>query len=94
MAPQWLWSLGFAFDSAASSSAYRNPTTTFDRQLRYATGIQYAVRDNITVGLAYELADMGKASMNFQRGPLAGRIAGYFPTNFINFVAGNIKWQF
>ena len=32
--------------------------------------------------------------MNDVRGPLAGRIAGYFPTNLINFVAGNIKWQF
>jgi long-chain fatty acid transport protein len=94
VAPQWLWSLGCAYDSAASSYAYRNPTTAFDRQWRYATGIQYAVRDNITVGLAYEVADMGKAAMNFQRGPLAGRIAGQFPTNLINFVAGNIKWQF
>jgi long-chain fatty acid transport protein len=94
VAPQWLWSLGFAYDSAASSSAYRNPTTAFDRQFRYATGIQYAFRDNITFGLAYELADMGKAPMNIQRGPLAGRITGYFPSHLINFVAGNIKWQF
>jgi long-chain fatty acid transport protein len=92
--PQWLWSLGVAYDSAASTYTYRNPNTAFDRQWRYATGIQYALRDNITLGLAYELADMGKARMNFQRGPLAGRIAGEFPSNLVNFVAANIKWQF
>jgi long-chain fatty acid transport protein len=92
--PQWLWSLGIAYDSAASSYTYRNPTTAFDRHWRYATGIQYAWRDNITVGLAYELADLGKSTMNYQRGPLAGRIAGGFPSNLVNFVAGNIKWQF
>jgi long-chain fatty acid transport protein len=94
VAPQWLWSMGFAYDSSASSSAYRNPTTAFDNQFRYATGMQYAFRENITLGLAYELADLGTAPMNFQRGPLAGRIAGYFPSNLVNFVAANIKWQF
>lgn len=94
VALNWLWSLGIAYDSAASQYTYRNPVTAFDRQWRYATGIQYALRENITIGLAYELADMGKATMNVQRGPLAGRISGQFPTNLINFVAGNIKWQF
>jgi long-chain fatty acid transport protein len=92
--PQWLWSLGIAYDSAASSYTYRNPTTAFDRQWRYATGIQYALRDNITLGLAYELMDLGTARMNAQRGSLAGRIAGDFPSNLVNFVAANIKWQF
>jgi long-chain fatty acid transport protein len=94
LAPQWLWSLGIAYDTAASTYTYRNPTTAFDRQWRYATGIQYALRDNITLGLAYELLDLGTARMNYQRGPLAGRIAGDFPSNLVNFVAANIKWQF
>jgi long-chain fatty acid transport protein len=94
LTPQWLWSLGIAYDSAASSYTYRNPNTAFDRQWRYATGIQYALRDNITLGLAYELMDLGTARMNTRRGPLAGRIAGEFPSNLVNFVAANIKWQF
>ena len=92
--PQWLWSLGIAYDSAASTYSYRTPTNAFDRKWRYATGIQYTWRDNITLGLAYELLDLGKARMNFQRGPLAGRIAGDVPSNLVNFVAANIKWQF
>ncbi len=94
LTPQWLWSLGISYDSAASSYTYRNPATAFDRKWRYATGIQYAWRDNITLGLAYELLDLGRARMNFERGPLAGRIAGDFPSNLVNFVAANIKWQF
>jgi long-chain fatty acid transport protein len=93
-APQWLWSLGIAYDSSAATKTYRNPNTAFDRQWRYATGIQYALRDNITLGLAYELADLGKASMDVQRGTLAGRISGDFPSNLVNFVAANVKWQF
>jgi long-chain fatty acid transport protein len=78
LTPQWLWSLGIAYDSAPSSYTYRNPNTAFDRQWRYATGIQYALRDNITLGLAYELMDLGTARMNAQRGSLTGRIAGEF----------------
>jgi long-chain fatty acid transport protein len=94
LAPQWLWSLGISYDSSAASYTYRNPASAFDQQWRYGTGIQYAWRDNITFGLAYELLDLGKARMNIQRGPLAGRIAGDFPSNLVNFVAANIKWQF
>jgi long-chain fatty acid transport protein len=94
LAPQWLWSVGFAYDSSAATTTYRNPITAFDQQFRSATGIQYAFRDNITLGLAYELANLGKAPMSSERGPLAGRIAGYFPSNLVNFVAANIRWQY
>ena len=45
---KWLWSAGFAYDSAPVSAANRSPALPLDRQLRYGTGIQYLVNENVT----------------------------------------------
>jgi long-chain fatty acid transport protein len=39
LAPAWLLSLGFAYDSFAVGNADRTPALAVDRQLRYAVGI-------------------------------------------------------
>ena len=58
-AEKWLWSAGFAYDSAPVSQANRTATLPLDRQLRYGTGIQYEVNRDITAGAAWEFMDAG-----------------------------------
>ena len=94
IADKWLWSAGFAYDSSPVSEANRTPTLPLDRQLRYGTGIQYQVNENVTVGAANELLDAGKAPFNVRRGPLAGRLQGGYSTNLLDFVAANLIWKF
>jgi long-chain fatty acid transport protein len=89
-----LWSVGFAYDSSPVSEANRTPALPLDRQLRYGTGIQYILNDNITVGAANEITDGGKAPYNAMRGPLAGRLQGGFPNNLLDFLAANLSWKF
>jgi long-chain fatty acid transport protein len=91
---RWLWSVGFAYDSSPVSEANRTPTLPLDRQLRYATGIQYEVNKDITVGAANELLDAGKAPFNVRRGPLACRLQGGYSTNLFDFLAANLIWKF
>lgn len=91
---KWIWSAGFAYDSSPVSEANRIPTMPVDRQLRYGTGIQYALNKDTTLGAAYELMDAGNAPFNVRRGPLAGRLQGDYPTNYFNFVALNLIWRF
>ena len=94
LAPAWLLSLGFAYDSSAVGDADRIPALAVDRQLRYAIGIQYDWNRDITLGIAYEFTDLGNAPINTRRGPLAGRLTGDYPTNNIQFVATNLIWKF
>lgn len=94
LAPPWLLSLGFAYDSSAASKANRIPATAFDRQLRYALGIQYDWHENLTWGLAYEFMDAGPAPIDTHRGPLAGRLVGDYSPNYYHFIATNIIWRF
>jgi long-chain fatty acid transport protein len=94
LAPAWLLSLGFAYDSSAVGDADRIPSLPVDRQLRYAIGIQYDWNRDITLGLAYTFVDLGNAPINIRRGPLAGQLTGDYSPNHIQFVATNLSWKF
>jgi long-chain fatty acid transport protein len=90
----WLWSFGGGFDSSPLSESQRSPAIPLDQQYRIGTGIQYSINDNITIGGAYEYFNGGNASIDRQRGPLAGRIQGDYKSNDIHFVALNLAWRF
>ena len=94
IAEKWLWSAGFAYDSAPVSQAYRNAVLPIDRQLRYGTGIQYEINRDVTAGAAWEFMDAGPAPFSNRRGPLAGTLQGHFSTNYLNFLALNVTWKF
>jgi long-chain fatty acid transport protein len=94
IAEKWLWSAGFAYDSSPVSEANRLPSLPMDRQLRYATGIQYQINRNITAGAAWEFLDAGNAPFSVRRGPLAGTLQGDYTADYLNFVAANLAWRF
>lgn len=91
---RWLWSAGFAYDSASVSKASRNAVLPVDRQLRYGTGLDYEVNHDLTAGLAWEAMDAGPGPFSNTRGPLAGTLQGHYSTNWLNFVALNVVWKF
>jgi long-chain fatty acid transport protein len=93
-AERWVWSAGFAYDSATVSKSNRNAVLPIDRQLRYGTGIQYEVNQDVTAGVAGELLDAGPGPFSNTRGPLAGTLQGHYSTNYLNFVAVNLIWKF
>jgi long-chain fatty acid transport protein len=93
IAEKWLWSAGFAYDSAPVSEANRLPTLPLDRNLRFGTGIQYTLNDDVTLGAAYEYLNGGDAPFAVNRGPLAGRVQGDFSSNVLNFVGVNLNWK-
>jgi long-chain fatty acid transport protein len=93
LAKRWLWSAGFAYDSSPVSEANRPLSLPLDRQLRYGTGIQYEINDDLVLGIANEVLDGSNAPYDVKRGPLAGRVQGDFSTNIINFLGINLVWK-
>ncbi len=91
---KWLWSAGFAYDSAPVSKANRIAVLPLDRQLRYGTGLDYQVNRDLTAGLSWELMDAGPGPFSASKGPLAGTLQGHYSTNLLNFVALNVIWKF
>jgi len=90
---KWLWSAGFAYDSAPVSRANRLAVLPIDRQLRYGTGLQYAVNHDLTAGFGWTLMDAGPGPFSNHRGQLA-TLQGHYSTNWLNFVSLNIIWKF
>lgn len=48
----------------------------------------------LDLGLAYEFLWSGSPSVDVNRGPLAGRVAGNYNNSWIQFVALNATWKF
>lgn len=89
----WLLSAGFAYDSSPSDASNRSPDLPFDRNFRYAAGVQYDWSKNLTLGLAYEFIDLGSASIN-KEGFLRGNLVGDYGTNHANVVNVNLIYRF
>jgi len=90
----WLLSIGIAYDESPVSDSDRTPDMPLDRQWRYATGLQYDLSKDMTVGCAYELLDAGDAEINQNRGALAGELAGDYSSNYIHFFNINLIKRF
>ena len=92
---KWLLQLGFAYDTSPVDDAdKRTPDLPLDRQNRIGTGIQYDWNEDVTVGVAYEYLDLGKAEIDQSGGPLQGPLKGEYDPNAIHFFAFNLIWKF
>lgn len=89
----WLLSAGFAYDSSPCDESNRSPDMPFDRNFRYAAGVQYDWSKNLTLGLAYEFIDLGSGSIS-KEGFLRGNLSGDYSTNNVNVVNVNLIYRF
>jgi long-chain fatty acid transport protein len=95
IAPKWLASAGIAYDTSPIDKAQdRSPMLPLDRQIRYATGLQYELNNDITIGGAFEFIDAGSARINQAGGPLRGELKGEYNTNYITVFNMHVIWKF
>jgi long-chain fatty acid transport protein len=94
METPWIFSAGVAYDSSAVDDDKRTVTVPMGEAWRFALGAQYAFSQNLTVGAAYEFVWGGDMSVDQQRGPLAGRVAGDYSSTSFNFFALNLTWKY
>jgi long-chain fatty acid transport protein len=59
-----------------------------DRQIRYATGVQYKWSDRLSTGAQFVYADYGKAKIDNTL------LQGDYKRNDIFFFAANASWKF
>ena len=90
----WSVSAGFAYDSSPVSNADRTIALPVDRQYRYAVGLLYDLRKDLTLGAAYEYMDAGDAPVSQSGGPLRGDLEGNFDRAAFHFFALNANWRF
>lgn len=94
LTPQWRVSAGVAYDSSMADDDTRSPTLPVDRTWRYAGGVHYAWSNDLKLDLGYEYIDMGKAEIDVERGPLAGRLQGDYGPNAIHVINLSVAYRF
>lgn len=94
LTPQWRVSAGVAYDSSMADDDSRSPTLPVDRTWRYAGGVHYAWSEDLKLDLGYEYIDTGKAEIDVERGPLAGRLQGDYDPNAIHVINLSIAYRF
>ena len=92
--PKWSVSTGVAYDSSPVSNSDRTVAMPLDRQYRIGMGLQYALRNDVTLGVAYEYMDAGDAPVNQSGGPLRGDFEGDLDSADFHFFALNANWKF
>jgi long-chain fatty acid transport protein len=85
---KWLLQLGFSYDTSPVDSEDRTPDMPIDRQIRYATGVQYKWSDRLSTGAQFVYADYGKAKIDNDL------LKGDYKRNDIFFFALNANWKF
>jgi len=94
VSPLWSLSAGVAYDSSPVSNSDRSIALALDEQYRYAVGVLYDWRKDITLGAAFEYMDAGDASVNQKGGPLRGDLKSDFKNDNIYFLALSMNWKF
>ncbi|MHC4132180.1 MAG: OmpP1/FadL family transporter [Planctomycetota bacterium] len=61
---KWLIRAGVGYDTNPVDSTDRTPDMPIDRQVRYATGVQYEYSETLTLGASFEYIDLGSAKIN------------------------------
>ena len=85
---KWLLQLGFSYDTSPVDSDDRTPDMPIDRQIRYATGVQYKWNDRLSTGAQFVYADYGKSKID------NNLLKGDYKQNDIFFFALNANWKF
>jgi long-chain fatty acid transport protein len=82
---KWTWGFGVAHDTSPVDDEDRTVDMALDRQWRYATGLEYALSESKTIGVAYTFLDLGEAGVD-QTYPSGDRLVGDFDHNYVHIV--------
>jgi long-chain fatty acid transport protein len=85
---KWLLQLGMSYDTSPVDKEDRTADMPIDRQIRYATGIQYKWSERLSTGAQFVYADYGKAKID------SDQLRGDYKRNDIFFFALNANWKF
>jgi long-chain fatty acid transport protein len=104
-APKWSMNAGLRYDENPTEASKRTADMPIDEQIRYAYGLKYQHREDLTIGAHLVYADYGDGDIKSENsvdipspGPLQGDITvptgftGKYDTNDIYFFSVSVNW--
>lgn len=90
----WRLTFGAAYDSSMTTASNRTLSLATGDAWRFGIGTKYAVKKDLELNLAYEFLWGGSPSVDVNRGPLAGHVAGNYNNTWLQFLTLNATWKF
>lgn len=89
----WSFSFGAAYDSSCIEDEDRTPMLPLGEAWRFGFGARRQLNPTLDLGVAYALQWGGDLTVDQERGPLSGRLAGTYNDALAHFFGASLRWK-
>jgi len=92
--PQLRWSMGVGYDSSMVDDRDRTADNPTDAAWRFASGINYRLREDLDLHMTYTLVWLGDMSIRQSKASSGNTLAGSYDNSALHILGGGATWRF
>ena len=92
--PKLRWNAGLGYDSSAVDDKDRTVDNPMNEAWRLATGVSYALQDDVDVHMSYTLIYLGDMDVQQTKARSGGSVSGEYKNAALHVLGGGVVWRF
>jgi len=92
--PKLRWNVGLGYDSSAVDDKDRTVDNPMNEAWRLATGVSYALQENVDVHMSYTLIYLGDMDVQQTKARSGGSVSGEYKNAALHVLGGGVVWRF
>ena len=92
--PKLRWNVGLGYDSSAVDDKDRTVDNPMNEAWRLATGVSYALQDDVDVHMSYTLIYLGDMDVQQTKARSGGSVSGEYKNAALHVLGGGMVWRF
>ncbi|WP_426783266.1 OmpP1/FadL family transporter [Pseudomonas atacamensis] len=92
--PKLRWNVGLGYDSSAVDDKDRTVDNPMNEAWRLATGVSYALQDDVDVHMSYTLIYLGDMDVQQTKARSGGSVSGEYKNAALHVLGGGVVWRF
>lgn len=94
ISPKLRWNVGLGYDSSAVDDKDRTVDNPMNEAWRLATGVSYALQDDVDVHMSYTLIYLGDMDVQQTKARSGGSVSGEYKNAALHVLGGGVVWRF
>lgn len=92
--PKLRWNVGLGYDSSAVDDKDRTVDNPMNEAWRLATGVSYALQEDVDVHMSYTLIYLGDMDVQQTKARSGGSVSGEYKNAALHVLGGGVVWRF
>lgn len=92
--PKLRWNVGLGYDSSAVDDKDRTVDNPMNEAWRLATGVSYALQEDVDVHMSYTLIYLGDMDVQQTKARSGGSVSGEYKKAALHVLGGGVVWRF